>query len=91
MPLGLHSVFIDPGSLFTNTLVMVWSILLNLGWAIYKATAVFGISVLDFVLSFDWLHPILAPLDGIAQSLSRLLTTMNVVPAFLTLSRWSRY
>ena len=86
VPLGLHSVFIDPGSLFTNTLVMVWSILLNLGWAIYKATAVFGISVLDFVLSFDWLHPILAPLDGIAQSLSRLLTTMNVVPAFLTLS-----
>jgi hypothetical protein len=86
VPLGLHSVFIDPGSLFTNTLVMVWSILLNLGWAIYKATAVFGISVLDFVLSFDWLTPILAPLDGIAQSLSRLLTTMNVVPAFLTLS-----
>lgn len=64
----------------------VWSMLTDLFWGFYRSLVALALWFLDWVMSFDWLHVVAAPLITVGDAMQSVVHRIGAVPVLLTIA-----
>lgn len=67
----------DPGKFF-------WAAAVDFSWSLYWGSVVLAIWFLDWVLTFDWVGLLAAPIMTVGHALQTVIDRMGLVPTLLT-------
>lgn len=62
-----------------------WASVVDGSWGVYRSWSALALWFLDWVLSFDWLHVIAAPLLSTGAALQSVVDRIGAVPTLLTI------
>lgn len=63
-----------------------WSAITDACWGAYRAWCALALWFLNWVMSFDWIHTIAAPLISIGDAMQAVVTQIGVVPTLVTIA-----
>lgn len=80
-----YEMSLDRGGV-TNATRMVWSVLVDICWEIYRAAVAIAAWLIDWTLSFSWLNWVTGPITTIGDSLQSIVDRFGVTNTLLTVS-----
>lgn|GEM_PF-1581930 len=85
IPLWNFEMSLDRGNI-TSPDKFFWSSIVDNCWGLYRSFCALALWFIDWVMSFDWVNTIAAPLLRVGDAMREVLQNIGVVPTFLTLT-----
>lgn len=80
-----YELSLDRGGV-TSPDTFFWSAITDACWGAYRAWCALALWFLNWVMSFDWIHTIAAPLISIGDAMQVVVTQLGVVPTLATIA-----
>ena len=80
-----YEMSLDRGGV-TSPSKVIWSSYIDFYWSLYRSIVVIAIWLIDWVLSFSWLHTLSQPALTLSQSLTDVVNRFGLPPTLLTIA-----